>query len=240
MGTSELLRLDYGVVPSEAFIIDARRIPEFTRVAALDASRWGIGVFAPLAAVRGEPDLERLLLGETTVPLFRLLGLDAKVSIATPGTTRTVALGSIYAETGLRIEPHEAPVELEVAKAPRGLAFVERRHVTTDAQCSYDLRLAVCLRVGILRRIEAIRTAVSLDGGPPRAATLAEERLAGRRLGEDGSEVAVFGEAARLAAEAVAAADAKSSAVARALPPLMFSALKEAYQQARGSLGSRP
>lgn len=236
VGKSDLLRLDYSTVPRDAFIIDARGVAEFRAVERFHAGLWGVGVFAAAATLDHHREIGRQLIGETEMPLLRLLGLEAKVSIGMPGTTRTVPLESIFAENKLRIEPHEVPIALEVPTQPPGLAFAERRRATSDGAASYDLRLLICMKVGSLGRIEQIRIAVGLDNDGPLRATLAEDRLCGRRLEDRRAETEAFGEAARLVAQSIASVDAKTSAAARGLPALALSAFKEAYAAARRSL----
>lgn len=236
VGKSDLLRLDYSTVPRDAFIIDARGVPDFRAVERFNDGLWGVGVFAPVASLDHHREIGPQLIGETEMPLLRLLGLESKLTIGMPGTTRTVPLGSIYQDGTIRIAPHEVPIALEVPKSPAGLAFAERRRATADGDASYDLRLLVCLKVGLLGRIETIRIAVALDQDGPVRAGSAEERLAGRRLESRRAEAEAFGEAARLVAQAVPSVDAKTSAAARAIPALMLSALKEAYGGAARSL----
>jgi CO/xanthine dehydrogenase FAD-binding subunit len=236
VGKSELLRLDYGTVQRDAFIIDARGIADFRAIEPFHDGLWSVGVFASLSALDHHREIGRALVGETEMPLLRLLGLEAKITIGMPGTTRTVPLESIYAEGKLAIDDHEVPIALEVPRHPPGLAFAERRRATSDREASFDLRLLICMKVGSLGRIETVRMAVALDGGGPVRATPAEERLANRRLEDRRAEADAFGEAARLAAQTFPSVDAKTSAAARALPPLMLSALKEAYGAARRGL----
>lgn len=236
VGTSDLLRLDYSRVPSDSFIIDARGIAEFRTVERFHKGLWSVGVFTSVAALDRHREIGRQLIGETEMPPLRLLGLEAKLTIGMPGTTRTIPLDTIYADGALAIEPHEVPIALEVPAHPAGLAFAERRRATTDGAASYDVRLLVCLKVGSLRKIERIRIAVALDERGPLRAASAEERLAGKRLADHRAETEAFGEAARLAAYIIPSVDAKTSAAARALPALTLSALKEAYGAARHSL----
>jgi CO/xanthine dehydrogenase FAD-binding subunit len=236
VGKSDLLGLDYSSVPRDSFIIDARGVAEFRAIERFHEGLWGVGVFTPVAALDHHREIGRALVGETAMPLLRLLGLQAKLTIGMPGTTRTVALASIYADGKLAIEPHEVPIALEVPKHPPGLAFAERRRATSDGAASYDLRLLVCMKVGSLGSIEAVRIAIALDAGGPVRVTQAEERLANKRLADRRAESDAFGEAARLAAGTFPSTDAKTSAVARALPALTLSALKEAYGAARLAL----
>jgi CO/xanthine dehydrogenase FAD-binding subunit len=229
VGKSDLLRLDYSRVPSDAFIIDARGIAEFRSVERMHDGAWTIGAFASPTLLDRYGQIGDELFGETAMPLLLLLGLGATVRIGMPGTIRTVPLDSICFDHRLRIEPHEVPIALEVPRREPGLAFAERRRTTADGPASYDLRLLVSMKVGSLKRIELIRIALALDGSIPRRAVSAEERLAGRCLGAPSLEAEALGEAARLTAQALRAADAKTSAAARALPALAFAALKEAY-----------
>jgi CO/xanthine dehydrogenase FAD-binding subunit len=237
VGKSDLLRLDYSRVPRDAFIIDARGIAQFRAVERFHEGLWGIGVFTALSTLDHHREIGRRLIGETEMPLLRLLGLEAKVSIGMPGTTRTVPLESIFADNRLRIEPHEVPIALEVPVQPPGLAFAERRRATADGAASYDLRLLVCMKVGSLGRIQQIRIALGLDDGAPVRAIPAEDRLTGRRLDGRRAEIEAFGEAARLAAQSIASVDARTSAAARGLPALALSAFKEAYAAASATLG---
>lgn len=236
VGKSDLLRLDYSTVPRDAFIIDGRAVAEFRAVERFHDGLWGIGVFTSVATLDHHREIGRQLIGETEMPLLRLLGLESKLTIGMPGTTRTVPLDSIYKDGKVRIEPYEVPIALEVPKQPAGLAFAERRRATADGAASYDLRLLVCVKVGLLGRIETIRIAVALDGAGPIRASSAEERLAGRRLEGRRAEAEAFGEAARLVAQAVPSVDAKTSAAARGIPALTLSALKEAYGAGTRSL----
>lgn len=236
VGKSDLLRLDYSSVPSDAFIIDARGVSEFSSVEQFHNGIWGVGVFTPPTTLGRHHEIGRALVGETEMPVLRLLGLEAKLTIGMPGTTRTVPLESVYAEGHVNIAPHEVPIALEVPDQRPGLAFAERRRTTSDGPASYDLRLLVCLKVGVLRRIETVRIALALDEGGPVRAAAAEQRLAGRRLGDRRAENEALGEAARSAAETIASVDAKTSAAARAVPSLALSALKEAYGAAKRSV----
>lgn len=233
VGKSDLLRLDYSSVPSDAFIVDARRIAEFHSVEQFQNGMWGVGVFTSSTTLDQHHEIGRALAGEADMPLLRLLGLEAKLTIGMPGTTRTVSLESVYAEGMLNIAPHEVPIALQLPDQKPGLAFAERRHWTSDGSASYDLRLLVCIKVGILGRIETVRIALALDGAGPVRAAAAEQRLAGRRLEDARAENEALGEAARLAAETITAVDAKTSSAARAVPPLTLSALKEAYGAAK-------
>jgi len=236
VGKSDLLRLDYSRVPSDAFIIDARGVADFRAVERFHEGLWGVGVFTSVATLDHHREIGRQLIGETEMPLLRLLGLQAKLTIGMPGTTRTVPLDSVFADGTLSIEPHEVPITLEVPSRPSGLAFAERRRATSDGAASYELRLLVCMQVGSLRKIERIRIAVALDERGPLRAALAEERLVGQRLDDRRAEAEAFGEAARFVAQTFPSVNAKTSAAARALPALALSAFKEAYGSARRSL----
>ena len=118
-------------------------------------------------------------------------------------------------------------LDLFLPAAASGIGIAERRRATTDGAASYELTVVTALRISQLHRFEDVRIMVALDGVVQRA-TEAEALLDKQRFG-----LSTLGEAARVSAHAIASTDARTSAAARAVAPLVLAALREAVAIAK-------
>jgi CO/xanthine dehydrogenase FAD-binding subunit len=213
IGASSLLALEYTQVPREARIVDARRLDDF-RSHAFGDVKIRFGAFADEAGLRGHP-----LLGSTVFaaasPAVYLAVADANVDVVSLGRTRTTPVDMLV------LAPHEAPLALEFEHRPDDL-YVQRRRTIRDGIASHDLVVGASFRLagGCADRV---RIALSLDGSRPVRARLAEHHLEGERLSSDRTAMA-----ARLCAEAIDPADARTAAAARSALTLALAMFREA------------
>jgi CO/xanthine dehydrogenase FAD-binding subunit len=220
-GTSELLAVALEPQDDDGFVVDVREVGELRAIAQAPNGAPVIGAFAPCAAVAIE--LPAICPSPATLANARMrVGLhDPRVRVYGLGATRLVPLDRLV------LAPHELPVALELAPPRPGLGIAERRRTTNDGEASFTLGVTVALRVTALARFEHVRVFVDLDGAIRRAGAI-EEALEGRRCDRD-----LFLGAARAAATAIPATDARSSALARSLPPLVVAALRDAFDAAK-------
>jgi CO/xanthine dehydrogenase FAD-binding subunit len=220
-GYSEILDLSLEPGPSEGFVIDVRRVPDLSAVT-VSTSEITIGAFAPLHAVRAH--VPALASESTTASALRLrlALLDAKLNIAGLGRSRSAS------PEAPSLGAHELPTTIELPVIREGIGFADRSRTTRDRDASYILRISVALRISALRRFETVRIVIDFDGAIARA-TQAEEALEKQPV-----DPGLFAQAARLAAFAINASDAKSSSAARSVTPLVMATLRDALTAASG------
>lgn|GEM_PF-1349532 len=198
--------------------IDIRDVPDFTAVVPAPTSTT-VGAFAPRAAFSG------VLASGDVVSLamirLRLSLSGARLSVVREGVTTSIALEAF------RPDPSLLPVSIEIPTLAGGIGIAERRRATTDGAASYELSVVTALRISQLHRFEDVRIMVSLDGVVQRA-TDAEALLDRQRFGLN-----ALSEAARVSAHAISSVDARTSAAARAVAPLVLAALREAVAIAK-------
>ncbi|GAC1414323.1 MAG: hypothetical protein NVSMB5_02290 [Candidatus Velthaea sp.] len=219
-GTSDLLGLELVPQAGEGVIIDVTAVEELHTVRSAPGGMT-VGAFTALRDVA-------LLLPEY-VPLegtpamlrLRLSLLDAKVTIAGLGRSRVTSIDSLV------LAPHELPTHIEIPAVRPGIGFADRRRVTTDGAASFTLDVSAALRISALGRFENVRIVIEFDG------TVARAMQAEQKLEKQPIDAGRFAEAGRLAANAISALDARSSAAARAVSPLVVSALRDALEKAR-------
>jgi CO/xanthine dehydrogenase FAD-binding subunit len=220
-GTSVLLGIALDPAPGDGVAIDVAGVPELRAIAVSPNGSATIGAFASLEQVNAVlPALAPPDAAPASVRL-RLALHDARVTVYGLGRTRTAAIEQ------LAIAAHELPATIDVPAIREGLGIAERRRATNDGSASFALGITAALRISQLRRFEQVRIFVDVDGGVRRA-TAAEARLDGERCDRD-----LIPEAARLAAASINADDARSSAIARAIQPLVLAALRDAFEAAR-------
>jgi CO/xanthine dehydrogenase FAD-binding subunit len=212
-GTSALLGVVFDPAPGDGVAIDVAGVPELRAIATSPNGSAAIGAFVSLALAPPEASPANVRL--------RLALHDARVTVYGLGRTRTVPLEQ------LAIAAHELPATIDVPALREGLGIAERRRATNDGSASFALGITAALRVSPLARFEQVRIFVDVDGDVRRATT-AEARLEGERCDRD-----LIPDAARLAAASINADDARSSAIARAMQPLVLAALRDAFEAAR-------
>lgn len=219
-GKSELLDIELMPPAGEGTIVDVTEVDELRTVRTTNAGMT-VGAFTPLR------DLAQLLpdLMPADAPpamlRLRLSLLDAKVTIAGLGRSRTAPLDAVT------LAPHELPTHIEIPPVRSGLGIADRRRVTTDGAASFTLGALAALRISAMGRFENVRIVIDLDGRVARA-TRAEEKLEKQRV-----DPGLFPEAGRLAAHAIAAIDERTSSAARAVSPLVLATLRDALEKAR-------
>ncbi len=225
-GTSALLGLALDPAPGDGVAVDVADVPELRHIAVSATGSATIGAFVSLEQLRAAlPALappDAALAGVR----MRLALQDARVTVYGLGRTRTAALEH------LTIAAHELPATIDVAAVREGLGIAERRRTTNDGTASFALGTTAALRVSLLGRFQQVRIFIDVDGDARRATT-AEARLEGERCDRD-----LIPEAARLAAASITADDARSSAIARAIQPLVLAALRDAFEEARKARGA--
>jgi CO/xanthine dehydrogenase FAD-binding subunit len=219
-GTSPLLGLSLETAV-DGVAVDVAAVPELRTVTLAANGAATIGAFAGLDALRSA--LPLLCPADATPANVRLrLALhDARVTVYGLGRTRSVPIEA------LAVAPHELPATIDVPPVRPGLGIAERRRATSDGSASFALAVTVALRISLLARFEQVRIFVDVDGAVRRA-TDAEAVLDGKRCDRD-----LIPQAARLAAASIPASDARSSAIARSLQPLLLAALRDAFDEAR-------
>jgi CO/xanthine dehydrogenase FAD-binding subunit len=220
-GTSALLGIVFDPAPGDGVAIDVAGVPELRAIATSPNGSAAIGAFVALEELSAAlPALAPPEASPANVRL-RLALHDARVTVYGLGRTRTVPLEQ------LAIAAHELPATIDVPALREGLGIAERRRATNDGSASFALGITAALRVSPLARFEQVRIFVDVDGDVRRATT-AEARLEGERCDRD-----LIPDAARLAAASINADDARSSAIARAMQPLVLAALRDAFEAAR-------
>jgi hypothetical protein len=204
----------------EGVVVDVRGVEKLRRVSILPDGGVTAGAFASLDALAQAAPAVCPAAATLVQARTRLALLGARVSVHGLGRTRIAPVD------GLQLAAYELPVTIEVAAA-RGLGIAERRRTTHDGAVSFALGVTVALRVSVLGRFEHVRIVVDAEGELLRPAQ-AEAKLERTRC-----DTALFPEVARLAATICAATDARSSAMARALPPLVVACLRDALEAAR-------
>lgn len=219
-GTSELLGVVYAPLPGDGFVIACANMPELQ---AIRSARTGltVGAFTPLAAV-SDAAPEMMPPGTALAAArLRLSMLDATVTIAGMGRTRSAPYDA------LKLAPHELPIEIDIPPLRSGIGFGDRQRRTNDGDASFALGVSVALRVSALGRFERVRIFVDFEG------TIARAVLAEAKLEKQRCDPGFFAETARLAAYAIATQDARTSAAARSITPLAMAALRDALAAAK-------
>ncbi|GEM_PF-1278675 len=214
IGTSSLLALEYTHVPREARIVDARRLDDF-RSRAFGDVKLRFGAFADEAGLRGHPLLGKTVFAAASAAVY-LAVADANVDVVSLGRTRTTPIDMLV------LAPHEAPLAVEFEHRPDDL-YVQRRRTIRDGIASHDLVLGASFRIAGSGCADRVRIALSLDGSRPVRARLAEHHLEGERLSSDRTALA-----ARLCAQAIDPADARTAAAARSALTLALALFREA------------
>ncbi|HTW83128.1 MAG TPA: hypothetical protein VMD91_03540 [Candidatus Sulfotelmatobacter sp.] len=219
-GTSPLLGLVLEPAAGEGAIVDVADIAELHAVTFAPSRAATIGAFAAPAALADAPHLCPADLSAAGIRM-RLALHDARVTVYGLGRTRTVPVD------GLTLAPYELPAVIEVPAPKPGLGVAERRIVQREGGHAIALGVTVALRVSLLGRFENVRILVDV-GGEVRRAADAEKALEKQRVERDR-----FPEVARMGANAVPGADARASAIQRAVVPLTMAALRDAFAEAR-------
>ncbi|HTJ26146.1 MAG TPA: hypothetical protein VMA36_08275 [Candidatus Limnocylindria bacterium] len=220
-GASALLGIALEPDGGQGTVVDVREVPELCSVSVMPDGGVVAGAFVTLEALA--------IAAPTICPpdatpaqaRTRLALLGARVSVHGLGRTRVAPCDD------LQLAPYELPVTIEVAAPRAGLGIAERHRTTHDGEVSFTLGVTAALRVSTLGNFEHVRIVVDADGELLRA-TEAEAKLERTRC-----EAALFPAAARLASSVFPTTDARSSAMARALPPLVVASLRDALSDAR-------
>jgi CO/xanthine dehydrogenase FAD-binding subunit len=220
-GVSALLGVTLEPDGRDGVVVDVREIAELRAVSVMPDGGVVAGAFAPLEALALAapavcPPDATLAQART-----RLALLGARVSVHGQGRSRVAACDE------LRLAPYELPVTIEIAAPRAGLGIAERHRTTHDGEVSFTLGVTVALRASVLGNFEHVRVIVDADGERLRA------RDAEAKLEKTRCDSTLFAAAARLAAGVVQATDVRSSAMARALPPLVVASLRDALEAAR-------
>jgi CO/xanthine dehydrogenase FAD-binding subunit len=220
-GSSALLGVVLEPVSVDGFIVDVRGVEELQRIVVMPDGGVTAGAFASLEALAQAAPVICPSDATLVQVRMRLALLGARVSVHGLGRTRIAPVDA------LQLAPYELPVTLEVAAPRVGVGIAERRRTTHDGEISFALGVTAALRVSVLGRFEHVRLIVNADGELLRAAQ------AEAKLERTPCDSTLFPEAARLAAGVWESTDARSSAMARALPGLVVACLREALEAAR-------
>jgi CO/xanthine dehydrogenase FAD-binding subunit len=222
-GTSELLGVVCEPALGDGVIIDVAGVAELRRIDVANSGAVTIGAFAAFEEVAGA--LPALCPADASVVDLRtrLALYDARVTVYGVGRTRVVPVETFSAA------PYEIPVTIDVPPIRAGLGVAQRRRTTRDGDASFTLGVTVALRVSMLARFENVRIVLDIDGTRCRAGE-AEAMLERARCDRD-----LFAGAARSAATVLRAVDARTSAAARSLQPLVLACLRDAFASARPS-----
>lgn len=220
-GSSELLGIVFEPQPGDGVVVDVRDVADLYRVVPAARGSVAIGAFASLAAVTEA--LPALIPPDAALGAARLrLALhDARVTVFGRGTNRSTPFDAVS------LAPYEIPATIDVRSAPGAMGVADRRIVTQDGDASHALGVTIGVRVSKLARFEKVRIVTETDGVVKRAAD-AERALEGARVERDR-----LPDIARLAGAAVDGRDARSSAIARSMVPLVLACLRDALAAAR-------
>ncbi len=206
---------------SEPSGIDVREVIELTAVVPNGSGTTTVGAFAPVSDFASVLANGSIATESLAAIRLRLALSGARLRVVRDGVLATIALDAYKSDSPL------LPVSLEIPSPTRGMGIAERRRATTDGTASYELSVMTSLRISQLHRFEDVRIFVSLDGIVQRA-TEAEAVLDSQRFG-----LGALVEAARVSAHAIESIDARTSAAARAVAPLVLAALRESVAIAK-------
>ena len=226
IGTSSLLASAYTHVPREAHIVDARGLDDFRACAIGDEQHVRFGAFATEDSLRGHPMLGQTVFAAASAALYLAVS-EADVEIVSLGRTRTTPIDALV------LAPHEAPLAIDLRRLEDDI-YVQRRRTIRDGSASHDLILGASFRIGQDGVLARVRVALSIDGGKPVRARLAEHHLEGERLSSDRTATA-----ARLCAEAISPQDARTAAAARSALTLSLALFREARDRCDKMIRSR-
>lgn len=227
-GNADLIEVDYSRVPSDAFIIDARGISEFSQVAVDSSVR--IGAFLPRAVIEAHAAIAEIgaLRGSSWSPA-ELCALDARLILISEGQLREVELLKLCSGPAFAgIEPYELPLHIVFVRPGPHAALIERRRHTKDGAATFDQRVAVSLALAAGGRTAHVRIIAHLLG-----VQLVRVRAAEACLQHVKPTKELVAEAAREAARLFAATDKRTSAALRSLPPMVLAALGAAIDRAK-------
>ena len=227
-GAAELIAVDYSRVPSDAFIVDARCIPEITQLSIDSSVRFG--AFLPRAALPASGALREIgALGAASWSLAQLCALDARLVLISEGELRDVELLKLCAGPEFAgIAPYELPLHIVFVRPGPHAALIERRRTTKDGAASFDQRVVVSLALAAGGRTAHVRILAHLMG-----VALVRVRAAEACLQHVKPSKEIAAQAAREAAKLFVASDRHSSAALRALPPMILAALNAAIDCAQ-------
>ena len=200
--------------------IDICEIPEFAAVST-GASVTTIGAFASLSAFAAVVADETHASESLAMVRLRLSISGARLTVVRDGVLASIALDAYRPSSAM------LPVSIDIPALANGIGLAERRRSTSDGAASYELGVVTALRISQLHHFVDVRIMVALDGVVHRA-TEAEALLEGKRFG-----ISALSDAARASATAISSIDARTSAAARAVAPLVLSALREAVAIAK-------
>jgi hypothetical protein len=216
-GASEILGLVARIQPSG---VDVRDVLELTAVAP-NATGTTVGAFAAISVFAAVLADNSTASESVAAVRLRLELSGARLTVVRDGVLATISVDAYKSESLL------LPVSFEIPSLARGIGMAERRRATADGAASYELSVTTALRISQLHRFEDVRIFVSLDGVVQRA-TEAEALLDSHRFG-----IGALAEAARVSAHAIESNDARTSAAARAVAPLVLAALRESVAIAK-------
>ena len=212
----------------DGVIVDIADVPDFHEVRT-DRNGVHIGAFADIERIKEEP-LIRTALGSSpfgaATARFRLAALGANVVIAGVGATRNTPLTGLEAH---RIPANEIPLAVTLGTNLPQVSFGDRRLQRRDGRASIDLHVFVALTLSGYHRIGIANVAYAVDGGEPIPFTAVSATLCGAMIGRS-----TFAEAARQAADIFEGDDERTNVLRRTVIPLLLSAFKDAYADARG------
>lgn len=230
-GQSHLLGLDYpGIAEADGFVVDVAEVADFREIL-VERGTVRIGAFAEPDSARREPLIGQAL-GENAfsadVARFRLAALDARLVVAGIGATRTAALADVLGDEATQpLGPSEIPLAIELRPNASPVVFGDRHIRRRDGAATFDLRVYAALALSG-NRIVSATIAHSVDGGPPAAMPAVSGTLRGATVG-----TTTFADAARHAADVFRGDDVRSNTLRRTIIPLVLSALKDTYADAR-------
>lgn len=227
-GAAELIAVDYSRVPSNAYIIDARGIPEFTQISVDSSVR--LGAFLPRSVLEGNPALAQIAaLRTTSWSLAELCALDARVILISEGQLREVELLKLCAGAALTgVAPYELPLHIVFGLPGPHAALIERRRATKDGAASFEQRVVVSLALAAGGKTAHVRIIAHLLG-----LQLVRVRAAESCLQHVTPSKELAAEAAREAAKLFVATDKHTSAALRSLSPMVLAALNAAIDRAK-------
>ena len=220
-GHSELLGLTLAPKPGDGFVVDVSAVPELRHLSVAPSGSATVGAFVSLAQLAVAVPAVRPLDASPVNVRLRLALHDARVTVCGLGRTRIAPLDALH------LAPYELPTTIDVPAPRPGLGIADRRLVTHDGAASFAIDVTVALRISVLGRFEHVRIFVQADGETLRAAE-AEAKLERQPCDPD-----LFPQAARLAATISPGDGTRSSAIARAVPPLVVASLREALVAAK-------
>lgn len=200
--------------------VDVRDVGELTAITK-NGTATTVGAFASASSLAAVLANDATASATLAMVRLRLAISGARLTVVRDGVLATIPIDAYKPQSPLLL------VSIEIPELAHGIGIAERRRRTTDGTASYELSVITALRISQMHFFEDVRIFISLDGVVTRA-TDAEAVLDSQRFG-----LSALAKTACVSAHAIVSKDARTSAAARAVAPLVLAALRESVAIAK-------